>query len=115
MTHSTNLRTELGPIVANILNPFLNGLGLPGLPCLPIDTTCAPFLAQTDVAAQAATPASAASVPMATTPVDDLLALIGAPTARRAPAPSTSDRVADGAGSIGSFFADAASALVGAG
>jgi len=115
VTHSTNLRTQLGPILANLLDPTLLGLlGLPPLRCIPIDTACPAAIAAPSVAGQAASSATALSVPRATTPVDDLLALLGAPTAKRPPSPSTSDRVADGATSVGGFFADAAAALVGA-
>jgi hypothetical protein len=53
-------------------------------------------------------------LPQATTPVDDLLGLLGAPTVAAVPAPSTADRVANGAGDAGSFFRNAAGALVGA-
>ena len=115
VTHSTNLRTELGPLVGNILNPLLQGLNLPTLPCIPIDTACAAATTSASVSGQAAARAAPATVRPASTPIDDLLALLGAPTVVPTRVPSTADRVADGASAVASFIGDAARSLVGAG
>ena len=115
LTHSTNLRTELGPLVTNFLNPVLQGLNLPTLPCIPIDTACNPLAPPASVSGQAATGAASAKLPPATTPIDDLLKLLGAPTAPRRPGPSSADRVADGASGAASFVCTALVSLVGIG
>jgi virulence factor Mce-like protein len=111
LTHSTRLRTELGPLVGNLLGPLLTKLGIPYV-CIPIDTACT--ASATPLTGQAAAPAANAILPKATTPVDSLLDLVSAKTVKPAPAPSTGTRVADAASAVGSFFGDAFSALVGA-
>jgi virulence factor Mce-like protein len=106
-----NLRTSFGPLVQTVLDPVLTSLvpGFPGVPCLPVpDITC-------QATSQAAGPAVVTSVPQATTPIDDLLGLIAAPTVAPRPGPSTADRVADGASAVGGFLSDAAGSLVGVG
>lgn len=109
-THSFNLRTQLGPVAADLLNPLLGQL-LPGfhIPCLPIDTACT-----ASIAGQSSSSAVTTKIAKTTTPIDDLLGLVSAPTARPEPGPSTGARVADGAGAVGSFLRDAAASLVGA-
>jgi phospholipid/cholesterol/gamma-HCH transport system substrate-binding protein len=108
VTRSFNLRTQLGPVAADILNPILNQIGIQ-LPCIPIDTACTAALA-----GQSSSQAVPTKVNAATTPIDDLLGLVRAPTARPAAGPSTGARVADGAAAFASFLQDAAASLVGA-
>lgn len=109
-TRSTRLRTELGPIPANLLGPLLSSLGI-NLPCIPVDTACS--AAAVPLSGQAAGPAVAASLPAPRTPIDDLLSFINATTTPRPPPASVGARVADGAGAVGSFLADAFTALAG--
>jgi hypothetical protein len=83
--------------------------GFPGIPCLPVpDITC-------QASSQAVGPAVITNVAQATTPIDDLLGLMATPTVAPQPQPSTADRVADGASSVGGFLSDAAGSLVGVG
>jgi len=113
LTHSFNLRTQLSPVVANIINPVLmNLLGI-SIPCVSfvIDVQCDPLFA---VVGQSGSSAATTSLPRVTTPIDDLLGLVAAPTARPAAGPSFGDRVADGASSVGGFLRDAGRAMVGA-
>jgi len=105
-----NLRNNFGPLAASALAPFLNAI--PGAqvptPCVPVLQDCSQLL----TVKSSATPEPFVAATR-TTPVDDLLALLRAPTTPP-PAPrSASDRVADGASALGSFLRDAASALVG--
>ncbi|MDQ3293859.1 MAG: MCE family protein, partial [Actinomycetota bacterium] len=67
-----NLRTQLGPVAQQALNPVLRFLlGDPSfsLPCIPIDTACAPLGSLSQ-----AGPAVVTEVAPAHTPVDDILA-----------------------------------------
>jgi hypothetical protein len=58
-------------------------------------------------------------VPLARTPIDDVLSLLGSPLAPTTGVagddPSTGERVTDGIGSVGRFLRDAAESMVGAG
>jgi virulence factor Mce-like protein len=109
---AVNLRQNWGPLVESVLGPAVKGV-LPGAtvptPCVPGVQTCDP-----PVTGQSIGSAATVRLPMATTPIDDLLGLLSGPTGPRAPAPSTADRVASGASSIGGFLYDAGCALVGA-
>lgn len=109
LTRSTKLRTQFGPLVSDFLNPILGFLGQPLLGCLPIDTVCT-----NGVTSNAIGNPATVQLPTAKTPVDDILVVLGAPTARPVPGPSAGERVADGASSVGGFFADAARTAVGA-
>jgi phospholipid/cholesterol/gamma-HCH transport system substrate-binding protein len=106
-----NLRTSFGPLAQTLLNPVLTSIipGFPGLPCLPApDITC-------QASGQSAGAPVVTTLPHATTPIDDLLSVMNAPTVAPKPAPSTADRVADGASAFGGFLSDAAGSLVGIG
>ncbi len=105
-----NLRNDFGGVATAALTPFLDFLGIPGsaVPCIPIDQAC-----ENNVLPLASGAATPASLPVATTPIDDLLGLLGAPTTPPPPPPSTSDRVANGMGAVGGFFRDAAGAMAG--
>jgi len=109
-----NLRTQFGPIAQLALEPVLQSIFGDDfqVPCIPIDTACSPLL---PVAGQAASVPVPTDVPTARTPIDDVLDLLAAPSApgRRQPAPSTADRVADGASALGGWLRDAAEALTG--
>jgi virulence factor Mce-like protein len=104
-----NLRENFGPIASELLAPLTNLLGLPPV-CLPVFETCSNLQVQ----AQATGAAAPIDIKAATTPVDDLLALLGSAQVRRPAGPSNIDRVADGASGIGGFLRSAAGALVGA-
>jgi virulence factor Mce-like protein len=109
-----NLRTSFSPLLQQLLNPVLKKvaglLGIPftSVPCIPVDVLCS---AVTTNASSTATPVD---LPAATTPVDDLLLLLGAPTVPAAPGPSAIDRVANGLSGVGGFLDDAGHAMVGA-
>lgn len=107
-----NLRNNFGPVIQEVLNPLLIALGLPPFPCVPVTQVCTASVQ----GASADTPAVPTDVVAGRTPVDDVLALLGAPGAPVTPRPrvSTADRIADGAGSVGRFLRDAAETLVGA-
>ncbi|MEY2459145.1 MAG: phospholipid/cholesterol/gamma-HCH transport system substrate-binding protein [Acidimicrobiaceae bacterium] len=104
-----NLRENYGPAAQEFLGPLFQFLGLTP------PTVCAPVLEDCDsiIALSKGSPVTI-DVSRPTTPVDDLLGLIGAPT-QRPPAPaSNADRIADKAGSVGGFLRSAAAAMVGA-
>ena len=107
-----NLRNNFGPLVESVLGPILKSV-LPGAtlptPCVPGLQTCA-----SPVAGLSSSKAVPAGLPVATTPVDDLLALLSGPTTDAPAAASTRDHLVSGGSSIGSFFRTAAGALVGA-
>ncbi|MEY2423949.1 MAG: phospholipid/cholesterol/gamma-HCH transport system substrate-binding protein [Acidimicrobiaceae bacterium] len=107
-----NLRENFGPAAQEVLGPlweFLFGPGVaPPTVCAPVLQTC-----ENIISLAKGSPATIA-VPHATTPVDDLLGLLRAPTQSPAPPPSNADRIADGAGTIGGFLRSAAAAAVGA-
>jgi len=104
-----NLRQNFGPVAQHVLGPLFDFLGLtPPTVCAPVAQTCEQI-----IALSAGSP-STIDVPPTTTPIDDLVSLLGAPTQVPAPAPSTADRIADGAGALGGFLRSAAAAAVGA-
>ncbi len=117
---ATNLRTALTPLVGDILSPVLQILGLPPLGCIDIPLvqpcTSGPSAASASsrVNGQSAGSAVSTSLPAPTTPIDDLLGLLRAPTVAPPPAPSLGDHVGDGAGAVAGFVDDAAHAMVGA-
>jgi virulence factor Mce-like protein len=106
-----NLRENFGPAAQTVLAPLFGFL----FPGTPPPTVCAPVL-QTceDIIGLAKGAPATISVPHATTPVDDLLGLLGAPTQARPAPPSNADRIADGAGTVGGFLRSAAAGMVGA-
>jgi ABC-type transporter Mla subunit MlaD len=79
-----NLRNSFSPLVQEALLPLFDEAGIP-LPCLPVDVACAGPVAGLD-----ATAGVEADLPRPTTPVDDILELLGAPTATD-PAPVERD------------------------
>ena len=104
-----NLRQNFGPAAQEVLGPLFGFLGLtPPTVCAPVLQSCEDIIALSKGA-----PATI-DIPRPTTPVDDLVSLLGAPTQARPPAPSSADRVADGAGVFGGFLRSAAAAMVGA-
>jgi virulence factor Mce-like protein len=110
-----NLRTQFGPLAQEVLEPILQSiLGDDfDLPCVPVDTVCPPLVG---VGGLAGTPAVVTDVPVARTPIDDVLAFLGSPsTSQRPQSASFADRVAGGAGGLGGFLRDAAEALAGVG
>jgi phospholipid/cholesterol/gamma-HCH transport system substrate-binding protein len=119
---AVNLVSSLGPIAGNLVNGLLGELGIepicveldtdPTTPCVldlsPLDPLLEGVGASAPVVTDVLTP---------TTPIDTLLAVLGAP---RAAVPAedgggTGDRVAAGAGSVGRFLRDAAESLAGVG
>lgn len=112
-----NLRTQFGPLAQQGLEPILQSLLGDDfrLPCVPVDTACAPSgggIGGLDAAAAVDT-----DLPVARTPVDDVLEFLAAPShpAGLRAAPSLADRVADGAHGFGGFLRRAAGTLTGAG
>jgi virulence factor Mce-like protein len=69
-----NLRNSFAPLVQEALKPVFDAVGVP-VPCLPVDTRCAGPIAGLD-----AGDAAPASLARPTTPIDDILGLLGAPT-----------------------------------
>ena len=114
-----NLRTQFGPLATQFLNPILGGL-VPGfeLPCvaIPLLEECeGGLLGVTGEATDPAVEASIAPAPPGRSPIDDVLAFASLPTVAPAPGPSTAERIADGAGGLGSFLKGAADSLLGVG
>lgn len=104
-----NLRENFGPAAQHVLGPLFDFLGFtPPSVCAPVLQTCE------DILTLAKGSPATIDLPRATTPVDDLVSLIGAPTQAQPPAPSNADRFADGAGAAGGFLRSAAAAMVGA-
>lgn len=106
---AVNLRENFGPAVAELFDNLFGPTFPVPRPCIPVLQTC-PLA----VNSQATGPATLVDLPKATTPVDDLLLLLGGPTVAAPPAPSARDRVADGATGFGGFLRHAAGAVVGA-
>lgn len=77
-----NLRNSFSPLVQEALLPIFDEVGIP-LPCLPVDVACAGPVAGLGSGEQVQ-----ASLPRPTTPIDDVLDLLGAPTAVPIAAPS---------------------------
>ena len=114
-----NLRTQFGPIAQVALEPVLQSIFGDDfrLPCIPVDTACAPDLPlPLPVGGLAASAPVETEVLATSTPIDDVLDLLGSPTVPvRASGTSAADRVADGARGVGGFLRDAAESLTGGG
>jgi len=111
-----NLRTQFGPLAQQVLEPILQSILGDDfrLPCVQVDTACPDMVGVQGLGESAPVETD---VPVARTPIDDVLAFLGAPSAAALPAPrsSAADRVAGGAGSFGRFLRGAAETLTGAG
>lgn len=130
-----NLVTSLGPLAFNALNPVLRAILGFDLGCIRVDTVCIgdpgllggilnpildgvldPILGG---ASDSGGEAAVTDVPVASTPIDDVLAVLGSPLVVAEDADTDGDgigdRVAGGAGAFGRFLRDAAETLVGAG
>ena len=76
-----NLRNNFGPLVTEALGPLFDSVGLP-IPCVPVDAVCPEGgLGVLDGGAAAVD----AELAVPTTPVTDILELLGMPTAVSAP------------------------------
>lgn len=71
-----DLRNNFSPVLQEALTPIFDEAGVP-LPCVPLDVVCA----EGDARGLSGDGAAAASIGRPTTPIDDVLALLGAPTA----------------------------------
>ena len=109
--HAINLRNSFSPVAQQALDPLFDALGvdLPSV-CVPVDIECEPQAGQAGRLT-----AQSTSEP---TPVDDIATLLG--SRRAAPvddeperSPSLAERIADGAGSVGSFLKGAGKGLLG--
>jgi virulence factor Mce-like protein len=110
-----NLRTQFGPIAQLVLEPVLQSIFGDDIrvPCIPVDTACPLPI---PVAGLAAGAPVETDVAYARTPIDDVLDLLGSPsTPMRERDVSAADRVAEGAGGVGSFLRSAAESLTGGG
>jgi virulence factor Mce-like protein len=104
-----NLRQNWGPVAEAVLAPVFGKLGIsPPSVCPPVLQECG------GIVGLSSSQATKIELSGPTTPVDDLLGLLRSPEVARRPAPSTTDRMADGIGAIGGFLRDAAAAMVGA-
>jgi virulence factor Mce-like protein len=75
-----NLRNNFSPLLESALAPLFDEAGIP-FPCLPVDVACASGgVGQLDAAGAAVE----ADLPRPTTPIDDVLGLLGSPTVARA-------------------------------
>ncbi|HSP03408.1 MAG TPA: MCE family protein [Acidimicrobiales bacterium] len=77
VSRSLNLRNNFSPLVEEALAPIFESVGIP-FPCLPVDVNCAsgdllPLDGERDGAVEA-------DLPAPTTPIDDVLDLLGSPT-----------------------------------
>lgn len=90
-----NLRNAFSPLVQEALKPVFDSVGIP-FPCVPVDVVC-PEGGALPLGADGAV---AAELPVPTTPVDDVLSLLGSPTV--APA-AQGERPAE-RGVLGSFL-----------
>lgn len=70
-----DLRNSFAPLVAEALDPLFDGVGIP-LPCVPVDVACP----EGGPLPLSGGDAVAADLPTPTSPVDDVLALLGSPT-----------------------------------
>jgi phospholipid/cholesterol/gamma-HCH transport system substrate-binding protein len=107
LKRAINLRENFGPAAAAALEAIL-GPGVVPTPCIPGLQTC-----PVPLSSQSAGAPVTIQLPAATTPIDDLLGLLGAPTVAAAAAPSSAERVADSVCGVGSFLRNAAGAVVG--
>ncbi len=98
-----NLRNSFSPLVSEALDPIFESVGIP-FPCVPVDVQCAaPNLGSLD----SGTAAVPAALDHPTTPVDDILAVLGSPgDAGAAPAPTPAPQAARGvwARFVGTFL-----------
>ena len=109
--HAIDLRNSFSPTAQQVLDPLFDELGvdLPSI-CVPVDVECQPQAAQARIRAESAG---------AVTPVDDIAAFLGGGTSANPDAgdddeqPSVAERIADGAGSVGSFLKGAGKGLLG--
>jgi hypothetical protein len=108
LKRAINLRENFGPAAEALLEATL-GPGVVPTPCIPGLQTC-----PLPLSAQSAGAPVVIELPKASTPIDDLLHLLGGPTVAAAPAPSSADRVANGVCGIGDFLRQSAGAVVGA-
>jgi phospholipid/cholesterol/gamma-HCH transport system substrate-binding protein len=90
-----DLRNSFSPLVQEALKPVFDSVGVP-FPCVPIDVACP----EGEALPLGTDDAVAAELPVPTTPVDDVLALLGSPTVAR---PDESERPA-GRGVLSSFL-----------
>ncbi|HEU5082709.1 MAG TPA: MlaD family protein [Acidimicrobiales bacterium] len=72
-----DLRNSFSPLVQEALQPLFDEVGLP-FPCLPVDVNCADPVGGLDDGAEPVE----ADLPRPTTPIDDVLGLLGSPTVR---------------------------------
>lgn len=80
VSRSLNLRNSFSPLVEEALAPIFDSVGIP-FPCIPVDVACADGdLQPLDADKGEAVPAD---LPAPSTPVDDVLALLGSPTTPR--------------------------------
>ena len=70
-----NLRNSFGPLTVEALSPIFDSIGVP-VPCVPVDATCDGV----SLPLAAGTPAVSAELARPTTPIDDVLGLLSAPT-----------------------------------
>jgi virulence factor Mce-like protein len=116
--HALNLRNSFSPVAQQVLDPLFDELGvqIPSV-CVPVDVQCTPQAGSGQVSGQSEGPV---------TPVDDIAGFLGsqrgadpaagageveAETEERSP--SVAQRIADGAGSVGTFLGDAGRSLLG--
>ena len=93
-----NLRNSFAPLVQEALKPVFDAVGVP-IPCLPVDVQCAGPVAGLD-----AGEAAPASLPRPTTPIDDILGLLGTPTTAPQQDVVASDGDDGSRGLLGSFL-----------
>jgi virulence factor Mce-like protein len=101
--HAIDLRNSFSPAATEALGTIFEGLGLdPLIVCIPVDVAC-----------PAGTSGAAGRAAGASTPIGDMLGLLGSPGAEPEPAPSNAERVGRAAGSTGDFLRQAGNALLG--
>lgn len=80
VTRSINLRQNFSPLLEEALAPIFDSVGVP-FPCVPVDVACS--TGDTGGLDAGGEPV-AADLPRPTTPIDDVLGLLGSPTVSRA-------------------------------
>jgi virulence factor Mce-like protein len=103
-----NLRQNFGPLAQEALAPLFNALGVTP------PAICPPVLQECSLVGQSVGPAATVKLPNVTTPIDDLLGLLGSPGTAAPARPSSADRLADAASALGGFLRSAAAGMVGA-
>lgn len=79
VSRSLNLRQNFSPLLEEALAPIFDSVGVP-FPCLPVDVACSTG----DIGGlDAGSEPVAADLPRPTTPIDDVLGLLGSPTVAR--------------------------------